>query len=86
MLAGGDIGSAVSCVLASDYPEHCKAIHINFVPVPFCFGHLRMTNPWHVAMFLNAKLPILNSFPLFVSKEEMGYLECNNHFRTQGKR
>ena len=83
MFAGGDIGSAVSCVLASDYPQNCRAIHINFVPVSFSFGHLRLTNPRHVSMFLNARLPILNSFPVFLSREEMGYLECNNHFRTQ---
>ncbi len=83
VLAGGDIGSAVSCVLASDYPQYCKSIHINFVPVPFSFGHLRFSRPWHILMYINARLPILNKLPIFISKEEMEYLECNNHFQTQ---
>lgn len=56
---------------------------MNFVPIPFCFGHLRLTNPWHVAMYLNARLPILNHFPLAIDKEEMGYLDCNNYFTTK---
>ena len=42
-----------------------------------------MTNPWHLAMYLNTKLPVVSGFPLAISKEEMRYLECNEHFRTK---
>ena len=44
------------------------------------FGRPQMSNPWHVAMLMNAKLPFLNRVPLFISHEEMGYLEKNEHF------
>ena len=44
------------------YPQHCKAIHINL-----CFAQPSLTNPWHVAQIINAKLPIANWFPLAIS-------------------
>jgi len=39
-----------------------------------------MSNPWHVLMLLNAKLPLLNRVPLFISHEEMESLRRNELF------
>ncbi|KAL3151609.1 hypothetical protein ABBQ38_012601 [Trebouxia sp. C0009 RCD-2024] len=77
---GGDYGSAVTCCLGSGFPKHCKAIHLNFVDVAIGFGRPRMSNPWHVAMLLNAKLPFLDGVPLFISREEIEYLKQNERF------
>ena len=73
----------VSCLLGANHSEHCKAVHLNYIPISFGFGMPSLTNPWHAASFLNAKLPILNWFPLFISSEEMGYLESNTRFIEQ---
>ena len=80
LLAGGDIGAMVSCILGARHSEHCRAIHVNYVPISFGFGMPSLSNPWHMASYLNAKLPLANFLPLFISREEMGYLASNTRF------
>ena len=78
----------VSCLLGANHSEHCKAVHLNYIPISFGFGMPSLTNPWHLASYVNAKLPIVNWFPLFISQEEMGYLESNTRFfeRERGEK
>ena len=78
----------VSCLLGANHSEHCKAVHLNYIPISFGFGMPRLTNPWHIASFLNAKLPIVNWFPLFINQEEMRCLESNARFseRERGEK
>ncbi len=69
--AGGDWGSAISTALGGLYPQHCRAIHINL-----CFAQPSYANPWHVMQLLNARLPILNWFPLAISYQAGSPMPC----------
>lgn len=72
----------VSIVLGMRHSQNCRAVHLNYIPVLLGFGMPRWSNPWHLAMYLNAKLPILNKLPLTISTEEMSYLQQNDDFVT----
>jgi hypothetical protein len=65
----------VTTLLGSHHSDHCKAIHINF-----CFAPPSLLNPWHLAQLANAKLPLLNWLPLFISYEEMAGLRAAKDF------
>ena len=80
MLAGGDLGSSITCTLGSSYSHHCKAIHLNFVDVSHGIGLPHVTNPEHVVSLAHANLPLVNMLPLGMSQEEMGYLPALNDF------
>ncbi|BDA50390.1 Epoxide hydrolase 1 [Coccomyxa sp. Obi] len=75
---GGDWGSAVTTVLGALHSDHCKAIHINL-----CFAPPNWLNPWHLAQVLNAKLPVANWFPLFITKQEMAWLNSAQEFQNK---
>ena len=73
--AGGDWGSAVVTALGGAHSNHCRAIYMNG-----CFAGPEFTNPLHVAQLLNAKLPLANWFPVFISFQEMAGLRATQAF------
>ena len=70
----------VSCILGARHSDHCKAVHLNYIPISFGFGTPCLTNPWTLGSYLNAKLPIINRLPLLLSQEELQYMEDNEKF------
>lgn len=59
---GGDWGSVISTQLAIQDPEHCQAIHINFLPVP----------PVNKGFLALLKLGLTYLFPsLFLNPKEL---------------
>ena len=77
--AGGDWGSAVVTALGGAHSNHCRAIYMNG-----CFAGPEFTNPLHVAQLLNAKLPLANWFPVFISFQEMAGLARDAGLHRQG--
>ncbi len=73
---GGDWGSIISAQLARDFPERCRAIHINLVFAGPCY-----TNPLHLAQLANLAHPWLRRFPVFLSRDEIKSVEDGRHFQ-----
>ncbi len=61
--------------LGGAHSNHCRAIYMNG-----CFAGPEFTNPLHVAQLLNAKLPLANWFPVFISFQEMAGLRATQAF------
>lgn len=76
MLAGGDWGAMLSKALGLFHSNHCKGIHVNMVvapPTPY--------NPRHMLQMANAILPYADQFPIFVTAQEISWL--NDTFQFQ---
>ena len=73
--AGGDWGSIISATLARQYPERCRAIHINMVFAGPCYR-----NPLHLLQLANL-LPGLRRFPVFLSRDEMQSVQDGRYFQ-----
>lgn len=56
----------------------CQAIHTNMA---FCAPNF--FNPWHIGIILNAKLPLLNNFPLLLSAKEAQSLKDMEYFQAE---
>ncbi|KAL3146131.1 hypothetical protein ABBQ38_015475 [Trebouxia sp. C0009 RCD-2024] len=73
---GGDWGAMLSKALGLFHSDHCKGIHVNMVvapPTPY--------NPRHMLQMANAILPYADRFPIFVTAQEISWL--NDTFQFQ---
>lgn len=77
---GGDLGSAITCTLGSNYSEHCKAIHVNFVDVAHGHGIPQASNSKHIVSLENAPVPLNSMLPLDITPEEAAWLPELEHF------
>ena len=73
--AGGDWGSIISATLAREYPQRCRAIHMNLVFAGPCWSR-----PLHWLQMANL-LPGLRRFPVFLSRDEIQSVQDGRHFR-----
>ena len=73
--AGGDWGSIICGTLGREFPERCRAIHLNMVFAGPCW-----TNPLHLLQMANL-LPGLRRFPVFLSHDEMKSVDDGRYFQ-----
>lgn len=73
--AGGDWGSIICGTLGRQFPERCRAIHLNMVFAGPCW-----TNPLHLLQMANL-LPGLRRFPVFISHDEMKSVDDGRYFQ-----
>ncbi|KAL4809008.1 Alpha/Beta hydrolase protein [Aspergillus unguis] len=69
---GGDWGSFISRTLATKYPSHVKAIHLNFIP-------MRTPKPWENPFFF-----VQEVLPIPFSPSKKAYLSSVIEYLTKG--
>ncbi|KAL2867939.1 epoxide hydrolase [Aspergillus lucknowensis] len=72
VIQGGDWGSFISRIMARRYPNHVKAIHLNFIP-------MRFPMPWQNPLFF-----LQHILPLPFSRVKTAYLGSVFNYLTKG--